>query len=114
MAKFALPYGREKIECEIPDARLSAVLESGMHGYDPGASGQELVARAMENPIGSEPLGGLARGKRNVVVIISDHTRPVPSKVILPLMLAQIRAGNPYAQITLLVAEGFIEPHFFA
>ena len=60
----------------------------------------------MENPIGSKKLSEIAAGKDKVVILISDHTRPVPSKYILPLMLEEIRQGNPNADITLLVATG--------
>lgn len=60
----------------------------------------------MANPIESKKLKELAVGKDKVVILISDHTRPVPSKYILPLMLAEIREGNPDADITLLVATG--------
>mgnify|MGYP000568404741 CR=1 FL=1 len=49
----------------------------------------------------------LAKGKENVVIICSDHTRPVPSKHIIPFMLKEIREGNPDAKITLLIATGF-------
>lgn len=106
MPRFELPYGREKIGCDIPEDRLAGVLASGLNTYDPGRNGQQLVAEAMASPIGSLRLCELARGKRKVVVIISDHTRPVPSRVILPLMLREIRQGNPDAEITLLVATG--------
>ncbi len=41
------------------------------------------------------------------MIITSDHTRPVPTKIIAPQMLAEIRAGNPDADITFLVATGF-------
>ena len=40
------------------------------------------------------------------IVIISDHTRPVPSREILPEMLRQLRQGNPEIEVTLLVATG--------
>lgn len=40
------------------------------------------------------------------MVIISDHTRPVPSRCIIPHMLAELREGNPSIDITLLVATG--------
>ncbi len=46
-------------------------------------------------------------GKQNIVIIASDHTRPVPSKIIMPLMLEEIRKGNPDAKITILIATGF-------
>lgn len=53
-------------------------------------------------------------GKKNIVMIASDHTRPVPSKIILPAVVDEIKAGNPDAELTILIAEGFIELHFFA
>ena len=85
-----------------PDAVLTA------HGGQAKAeiSGSELVRQAMAAPIGSAPLSVLAQGKARATVIISDHTRPVPSKDILPWMLQELREGNPEIQITLLVATG--------
>lgn len=48
----------------------------------------------------------LAQDKRTAVIIISDHTRPVPSRHIIPHMLKELREGNPAIEITLLVATG--------
>ena len=45
-----------------------------------------------------------------MVILSSDHTRPVPSKVILPQLVEELRAGNPDAEITVLVATGFHRP----
>ena len=67
----------------------------------------EIVLEAMQNPIGSPKLSELSKGKEHVVIICSDHTRPVPSKHIIPFMLKEIREGNPDARITLLIATGF-------
>lgn len=106
MAMFCLPYGKDTIQGEISDAQLAGVIESGLNTYDPRMNGQQLVAQAMVAPIGSPRLCELAKGKKNVVVLISDHTRPVPSQIILPPMLREIRQGNPEAEITLLVATG--------
>lgn len=104
--RYEFPYGREKIACEIPEERVSGVIASQLHSYNPGKTEQALVAEAMENPIGSSRLCELARGKNNIVLIASDHTRPVPSKLIVPPMLREIRKGNPDASITLLIATG--------
>ncbi len=41
-----------------------------------------------------------------MVIISSDHTRPVPSSIITPLLLGEVRTGNPDAEITILVATG--------
>ena len=96
-------YGKGSMTCPVePDAVLTA------HGGQEKAeiSGSELVRQAMAAPIGSAPLSVLAQGKARATVIISDHTRPVPSKDILPWMLQELREGNPDIQITLLVATG--------
>ena len=104
--KIDLPYGKEVVALEIADDRLAGVLRSGIHGYRPPLKPKELVREAIANPIGSPRLRELAAGKRRIVLIASDHTRPVPSRYIIPPMLEEIRAGNPAAEITILVATG--------
>ena len=99
------PYGKEKIAYTFGE-ELSGVLTSSIEEYTPEANEVELVKGALENPVGSERLSSLAKGKENIVIIASDHTRPVPSKVIMPLMLSEIRKGNPDAKITILIATG--------
>lgn len=104
--KIKLPYGKGFQEAEIDDKRVNAVLEASLEEYEPEDDQLTIVRKAMENPIGSQRLKEIAVGKDKVVILISDHTRPVPSKYILPLMLEEIRQGNPDADITLLVATG--------
>lgn len=106
MAVIPLPYGKKKIAAQIPDARLAALVESKLSGYAAPASEAALVASALARPIGSRPLAELAKGKRSITVISSDHTRPVPSAIIMPLILKELRAYNPDADITILVATG--------
>ena len=105
MKEILFPYGKEKISYTFGD-ELSALLEPKINEYLPEAEGAELVRRAMDAPIASPRLSELARGKQKVVIIASDHTRPVPSKLIIPPMLREIREGNPYADITILIATG--------
>ncbi|NLB42693.1 MAG: nickel-dependent lactate racemase [Clostridiales bacterium] len=107
MAIIKLPYGRGYLDAEIPDARLDTVLVPDIHQYKPKSNQIELVKHALENPINSPRLSELAKNKNKVAIIASDHTRPVPSKIIMPLMLAEIRQGNPDADITILIATGF-------
>ena len=104
--RIDLPYGKGLAGLEVDDAYLAGVLRSGLAEYRPAADPVTLVREAIEHPIGSPRLCELARGKRKVVVIASDHTRPVPSRVIMPPMLEEIRRGNPDAEITILVATG--------
>ena len=106
MKRFDLPYGKGKMTVEIEDGHLVGVLRSGIHDYVPPMTGEALVRESLEHPAGSPRLRELAAGKKKIVVIASDHTRPVPSRIIMPQMLAEIRAGNPSAEITILVATG--------
>ncbi|HWR39927.1 MAG TPA: nickel-dependent lactate racemase [Patescibacteria group bacterium] len=110
MATVKIPYGKGFIDALIPDARLEGILESRAHHYQPAAGEQELVRNALANPIGSPRLRELAKGKKKIVIIASDHTRPVPSKIMAPLLLEEIRGGNPEADITFLIATGFHRP----
>ena len=105
MKEVLFPYGKEKISHTF-GGELVAVLEPKINEYVPEAGGTELVCRAMAEPVGSANLSALAKGKKKVVIIASDHTRPVPSKLIIPPMLREIREGNPDADITILIATG--------
>ena len=106
MHTFNLPFGKEKIKLELPEEQVSGVLVSHAHEYKAPKSEAELVADALANPIGSPKLSDLAKGKKNCVIISSDHTRPVPSHVIMPQLLAELRKGNPDIDITILIATG--------
>jgi len=106
MKEILFPYGKEKLAYQFDEEELTGVLTSHIEEYGPEMTGEELVKRAMENPVGSPRLCELAKGKQKVTIIASDHTRPVPSKIIIPAMLAQIREGNPDADITILIATG--------
>jgi len=103
--KISFPYGKEKVEQSFGE-ELVGLLESNINEYVPEYDEAELVRRAMNNPVGTPRLSELARGKKNVVIIASDHTRPVPSKLIIPPMLEEIRSTSPDADITRLIATG--------
>ena len=104
--EIRFPYGKEHLSYDFSGEKLLGTLTSSIHGYTAKADGLTLVREAMANPYGSAKLSELARGKNKVVLIASDHTRPVPSRVIVPPMLAEIREGNPDADITILIATG--------
>lgn len=99
-----IPYGKTQLPCGVP---YTGLLTSRVGELKSDRAGIDLVREAMVKPIGAPKLSELARGKKSCTVIISDHTRPVPSRDILPPLLEQLRAGNPAIQITLLVATGF-------
>ena len=95
MKNVSFPYGKELITYNFENENFNGVLVSKLHGYKPEASGIELVKNAMANPISSKRLSELAKEKKNIVIIASDHTRPVPSKVIIPRSLRRSGAQIP-------------------
>lgn len=106
MKNVKFPYGKTTIEYDFSGENFLGSLTSSIHGYEPKEQGIDLVKTAMKNPIGSPTLYELAKGKKKIVLIASDHTRPVPSRVIVPPMLEEIRAAEPNAEITILIATG--------
>ena len=102
-----VPYHKSFLEFDVDEQYIAGVLTSGAHDYAAQKSVAELISHAMSNPIGSPELSALSAGKKNILVITSDHTRPVPSHLTLPVMLRELRKGNPDANIRILIATGF-------
>ena len=110
MVEIKLPYDKKTIVAKIPDENFAGLLESKAENFHNPLSEEETVERSMDNPIGSPSLEELAKGKKDIVLISSDHTRPVPSHIITPIILRRIRSVNPDARVRILVATGFHRP----
>lgn len=106
MKTLKIPYYTSFMDLEIEEKNLKAVLTSRAEEYHPEKSETELIRDALEHPIGTPRLSELAKGKDKIVLVTSDHTRAVPSRLMMPLELAEIRKGNPNADITILIATG--------
>lgn len=106
MKTIKIPYYTSTMDLHVSEENLKAVITAKMHEYKAEKSEEELVHDALEHPIGTPRLSELAKGKNKVVLVTSDHTRAVPSKITLPILLAEIRKGNPDADITILIATG--------
>ncbi len=104
MKKINIPYGRTGISFEVPESQLQGIYTPQL----PHAAQDPVleVNQALDAPIGSQPLEELARGKRNAVIIASDHTRPVPSRILMPALLQRLRKYSPAIDITILIATG--------
>lgn len=110
MADIKLPYDHGSVTAHINDANLAGTLVSKAATYQASLSEKDLVEQSLDNPIGSPSLEELATGKKNIVIISSDHTRPVPSHIITPILLRRLRSVAPEARIRILVATGFHRP----
>ena len=71
METISLPYGREKQALCVEKSRLSAVLVPEHPQYD-SLTEEERVQAALENPIESERLCELAKGKKMEKVLRTE------------------------------------------
>jgi len=108
--KVLLKYGVEGIPLEVEETpNFLGVIEAVEPEVlkDPSA----VIAASLQEPVASETLSKLARGRRNACIVISDYTRPVPNRLILPPVLQSLEAeGVPASAITILVATGMHRP----
>lgn len=107
--KITLPYNKGTISTEIEEVKFKGFIVPEADEFLEESykkTEEELVQDSLDHPIGTPKLSELSEGKKKVVVISSDHTRPVPSGIMMPLILKEIRKGNPDADITILIATG--------
>src|SRR5262249_27606942 len=65
-----------------------------------------------QQPIGTRPLGELARGRKNACILICDITRPVPNRLLLPPLLRILEEqGIARKDILILIATGLHRPN---
>jgi lactate racemase len=108
--QIRLDYGRDGLSVEVPDKNLDAVLR--LNPAPPVPDPEAAVQESLRNPVGSPPLAELARGRRSACVVISDITRPVPNRTLLPPLLATLEASGIHRdRITILVATGTHRPN---
>jgi nickel-dependent lactate racemase len=98
-------YDNSELELEFPDSWDVHFLPPKGHDR-PRLSPQEMK-RAFDNPIGTQRIRELARGKTEVVIIFDDITRPTPTADIAPFILEELKeAGISDDHIRFVVALG--------
>lgn len=101
--KLRLPYGRQGLHIDLPDdthvlrpSRSSAVVRPW-----------EKVRLSLARPLGSPPLRELLSPDDTVAIVISDITRPVPNRVLLPPILETVAdAGVPRERVVIINGTG--------
>ena len=101
-----IPYYKDFMTMNLAELNVAAILEPHQEGSEEIPSASQLVSRALEHHIGTKRLRDLAKNKSTVVIVTSDHTRPMPSHITMPLLLSEVREFNPSIQVTILVATG--------
>ncbi|HUS82740.1 MAG TPA: lactate racemase domain-containing protein [Dehalococcoidia bacterium] len=76
-------------------------------GWDRPPMDDAQIRKAFDEPIGTKRIHTLARGKKEVVIIFDDITRPTPVHQLAPYVLEELReAGIGDEQVRFVVASG--------
>ena len=107
---LTIAFGRGNLTLSLPPEAAPTVVRKRSLPKLKDAAG--TIAQAFSAPIGSAPLGELARGKKSACILICDITRPVPNRLFLrPMIEILAEAGIPLDRITVLVATGLHRPN---
>jgi nickel-dependent lactate racemase len=107
--EYRIPYGDDFVTVEVPEERVISVIEPKK--VDGVKDEDSEVERALENPIGSKRLEELARGRKDVMLLVDDATRPTPAYKIIPKVLDRLnKAGIKDENVTVMVALGTHRP----
>ena len=101
---FDFPYD-DVPGVDVPDTNLRGVFGTpeAANAGDPAA----LTAEAIANPTGTSPLRKLASGKRSILIVSDDISRPTPVHALLPPILDALHgAGVPDDSIEFMMALG--------
>ena len=100
--------GEGTLDVSLPESVSTLEMKRLNVPSDP----EGAVYEALADPIMSQPLKEMARGRKNACVVISDFTRPVPNKIILPPLLKTLeQSGMSKEKITILIATGMHRPN---
>jgi len=100
---FDLAYGRGSVTIDVPSNVFEGVLEGAP---PPRIPLRRAFDEAWSSPIGmGDPAELFEPGKR-VVVVITDHTRPTPTRDLFPLLWERIEGKVVADDVALLVATG--------
>ena len=105
LMEFKIKYYKDLVSFHIPDQN---VLGNILPNTAPAAvSEAEEVARALSVPFGTPRLSEIVRSGEKIVIVTSDITRPVPSKIIIPRLLDELgKAGVKDEDVTIVFGLG--------
>jgi nickel-dependent lactate racemase len=113
-SQFILKYGQSEILVTLGNRQVAqVVLPNEIEAKDEEGE----IIRAISDPIGTPTLREIvsqhrtAKGDLSIAIIVSDVTRPTPTKKLLPHILSNLRKeGVPDDRITIFFALGIHRP----
>ncbi|MTI69094.1 MAG: nickel-dependent lactate racemase [Firmicutes bacterium] len=112
MENIKLKYGKETLTIDIPKENLLGVIKAKFPKIKDNESEIFEMKKSLKNPIGTSKLSEIAKEEKRVAIMVSDITRPSPSKKILPLLLEELyKSGVKDKDITIIFGMGIHRSH---
>jgi nickel-dependent lactate racemase len=109
--KISLPWGTEIIELNLPESWDVRIPEPEGLPSQPRRSEAGLVKASLEKPPGAKPLSKRKLGKKDILIIVDDNTRPTPAHLFFHHILKELKEGGADPKkITVLPALGIHTP----
>ena len=106
--KIKMDYGSEGLEIEVPETASILRMRDTPRVEDVGRE----IEKSLMEPIGTPSLPKLAQGRKDACIVISDITRPVPNKILLPPILRILEdQGIARENIVILIGTGLHRPN---
>jgi nickel-dependent lactate racemase len=104
-----LPYGHNKIQFDVSDARLLDILTPrNVTGVEDAYS---AVLQAIRNPVDGQGLASYKGAGETVTIVTDDHTRPTPAGPICAAIMDEVNSlGIDDTHITIVAAGGLHRP----
>lgn len=104
--QFTVPFGKLNQQFNVPSI-LDVAFTGGMHPIAPVSNIKKAIHEQLDCPIGTLSLGEMARGKKNIVILIEDNTRHTPLRDILPILIEYLNGYDVQdSDISFLTAQG--------
>jgi len=103
----SLKYGKSSVRLEIPKDRLLETVRP-----KPSIRRGQNISESLATPFGTDPLAKLVDKNDEVAVVVSDITRPCPTRTILPSVMRSLKAsGVSRDNVRILIGTGTHRGH---
>ena len=111
MKSAFVEYGETKMEVELPDS-VMILTPDDLRQDPPAVDPYEATRRALENPLGMQPLRELAGLGKKAIILCPDRVKGgahkyAHRKVCIPLIIQELEKGGiKKKDITLMICSG--------
>lgn len=100
--KVTIPYGHDTVSFDVPEKNFIGMMDPDFTPALEDLKG--AIEHAVDNPIGTKPLGEIVSPGKKIAIIIDDGSRPTPISTILPILLPRLEAAGAKPEDIIIVA----------